>query len=346
LWRNLLAFLVPPNGGPDAVEIQALTHQFYRTLRASFLRIPAPPPEDAVASGIYGEAHDLILRGAQVPSWDDNYQIEQLLVDLHAPAVLHEELSVRSQEAKRVLGTELAVWYEQRASAVTDEGGRRALLGRLVNDLQWRYKIREAQRGYVQAISTDAAIAFVTLLVPFATLLALSIRATIGDLSGKMMLVYALVAAAGAWGASFSMLLNQRKRLEESSLDDLKQLRKRVVLFSRLLVGLGASIVFVVFLSSGLLDGDAFPELSTWDPAKPTEDPGFLGGKDLALLVFWAFLAGFSERLVPSLLARTESRVVDESSAASAAAHSSPGDRPGSPSGGQASGKIGWSDLP
>jgi hypothetical protein len=35
------------------------------------------------------------------------------------------------------------------------------------------------------------------------------------------------VAAAGAWGASFSMLLNQRKRLEESSLDDLKQLRKR-----------------------------------------------------------------------------------------------------------------------
>lgn len=81
-------------------------------------------------------------------------------------------------------------------------------------------------------------------------------------------------------------------------------------------------------MRSGLIGGDALPDLSALDP-EPTQPivaqsiPGtngsvasatfntLLSGKELAKLIVWSILAGFSERLVPDALGKTASQKND-----------------------------------
>src|SRR5262249_18259204 len=81
-------------------------------------------------------------------------------------------------------------------------------------------------------------------------------------------------------------------------------------LVSRALIGAGAASILYFFILSGLLRGSAlsniFPNFTPGASTLPLDQ--------LALLVVWSFIAGFSERLGPGLLDRTESRV--ESTAA------------------------------
>ena len=85
----------------------------------------------------------------------------------------------------------------------------------------------------------------------------------------------------------------------------MKLMRPWVMLLSRALIGTGAGCVLYFFLRSGLLGGSAFPQLTTLDTA------GEVPRKDLALLIIWCFIAGFSEKLVPSILEKTESRAAE-----------------------------------
>ncbi|SDL94451.1 hypothetical protein SAMN05192555_10810 [Franzmannia pantelleriensis] len=91
-------------------------------------------------------------------------------------------------------------------------------------------------------------------------------------------------------------------------------------LFQILLVpifgGVFALVLYLVFLS-GIVSGDLFPQFSF-----PPEDAGASGddfmlsifretypssGPDLAKLLFWSFVAGFSERFVPQLISNVTS---------------------------------------
>jgi hypothetical protein len=116
---------------------------------------------------------------------------------------------------------------------------------------------------------------------------------------------------AGCWGAAFSMLSSSRDRLAASDLDDLKLLRARWVLSSRVLIGAGAASVLFFFFVSGILTGAAFPDftLATASPTDATDAADAANAawlKFFSLLVVWSFIAGFSERLIPGLLSRTE----------------------------------------
>src|SRR5262249_28552538 len=92
------------------------------------------------------------------------------------------------------------------------------------------------------------------------------------------------------------------------------------------LVGAGAACILYFFLVSGLLAGSMFPKLgeegtrpvpTAATPAVASERPATsplasatgLTARDLALLVVWCFIAGFSEQLVPTLVTRTENRL-------------------------------------
>lgn len=97
------------------------------------------------------------------------------------------------------------------------------------------------------------------------------------------------------------MLSSLKSRLEKSELDELKLMRPWVMLLSRALIGTGAGCVLYFFLRSGLLGGGAFPDLAALDTTPVTR-------KGLALLIIWCFIAGFSEKLVPSILEKTEGR--------------------------------------
>jgi hypothetical protein len=65
------------------------------------------------------------------------------------------------------------------------------------------------------------------------------------------------------------------------------------------------------FFKSGLIEGSLFPKLEnmSMDFIYTSNMAFAVPSKDLALVTVWCFLAGFSESLVPSLLANTERQI-------------------------------------
>lgn len=291
-------------------EVVELTNQFYVTLRAYFARVKGSGQtrnQDA-----FNRIDELLKDKAR--NWTNAYEIEQLLIQLFEDDTVATELTIRALEAKAILSPELAAVYDAKIRELDEflktskdntqtasvSGRRRTLLARIVNDLQWRSIIIEATRRYSKRITSRAAYLSVISLLAFAGLVAFIYYRPWDFLYGDLRLL-PVAGLAGMWGATFSMLATLKGRLDTSKFDDLKLMRSWAVLVSRALIGAGAACILFFFLLSGLLGGTAFPTIDG-------RAPGPLPRKDLALLIVWCFIAGFSERLIPGLLATTEAR--------------------------------------
>jgi len=328
-------------GDVSQEEVKELTDQFYVTLRAYVARLSKEDEDRAPKA--FRQIEELLHKEGR-PTWSDAYQIEQLLVDLFDDQSLEFELHSRLLEAESNLRPVLAAQYVKLAGTVKVPEERRALLARLVNDLQWRYTVDEVKRTYSKEITRVTGIIFIVAIAVFAV-------AILGTAVFWRFLTRAneatpllLAGLAGAWGAGFSMLSSLKGRLEAADLNDLKLMKSRWILWSRPLIGVGAACILYFFLVSGLLGGAAFPDLRRDNApgqgaaAAGTAMPGGPAGSGaapiesprsgLALLVVWCFLAGFSERLVPALLAKTEGRAADQTSLGSERFKPGPVERP------------------
>lgn len=321
-----------------ANEIRELTDQFYVTLEAYFAKVRGiVPPRSAEA---FERVTELLAKEPR--NWTHAYAIEQLLIHLFDDDTLASELQVRVREARGSLKPALAEHYAAEAARTPlslDE--RRALLSRVVNDLQWRYTVDEVKRGYTKQITLRTGQMFVVAMLVFAA----SVLVTLAVPNLLQFDLRLLVPAvlAGCWGASFSMLSSLKVRLAESDLDALKVMRARWVLASRVLIGAGGASILYFFFVSGLVTGPAFPDLKgeaqrhgarqhqvaadgkAAEPTPVVSNPATatstataavaapVGGQPpldvFALLVVWCFIAGFSERLIPGLLAKTEEKL-------------------------------------
>lgn len=297
--------------GPESEEVKALTNQFYVSLRAYLSAIESQGTADS--NGVLERVRNLAEKSGKERTWHDAYDLEQQLVLLFDDETLETELERRLLEARTSLPPEVVTWYQSTVQAA-QAAKKRPLLTRLVNDIQWRYTKDEARRGYTKQITKRTEIVFTVSAFLFAITVVTVVIAT------NHLLVLPFVGAAGAFGAAFSMMTSLKSRLGDSTFDDLKLNRSWGLILARILVGIGASYVLYFFIASELLSGDAFPALGGGDAETEGDAGGADGGSgdatssllfdaEFAKLFIWSFISGFSEKLVPNLLARTEGRL-------------------------------------
>ncbi len=84
--------------------------------------------------------------------------------------------------------------------------------------------------------------------------------------------------------------------------------------------GIFAVIIHILFLA-GIVTGSLFPAYSIpkfGDPVQLADFQAFFthtlpkSGEDTAKMIFWAFVAGFSERLVPQIIQNVQSQLIDQ----------------------------------
>ena len=107
----------------------------------------------------------------------------------------------------------------------------------------------------------------------------------------KIHLHFAIAAVmAGYMGACFSMLISLKGRIKTITLKELENLHKLHFILTRIVTGIGAALICYYFFRAQLLTGSLFPYFT---------------------LIIWCFIAGFSEKLVPSILSKTEGQLAE-----------------------------------
>ncbi|MEM7241387.1 MAG: hypothetical protein AAF429_04310 [Pseudomonadota bacterium] len=270
---------------------------------------------------IYGTHHGISLYNAHHgPRGDAIYKAVNDLTDLDAqfhillhalfpedPSDLDNFVSIASLGRAlrhRIFGryegrTKYESEYAALVAAVLDDRSRLPTVTVQMQDLFARMRMERTHRMRVSFLTTN-------LFCVFAVLIFFSIlQATEFNMFGFNLKQFAIAAMMGGIGALFSTATSL-KRLEMDPL--LNPYVHLVYASQRILVGVLAAVILLFGFHSGVL----FDILSP-----PNSDaPAFVssGDKDVDLLYwigFMSVLAGFSERLVPNLLATQSKRLED-----------------------------------
>ena len=142
---------------------------------------------------------------------------------------------------------------------------------------------------------------------------------------------FALTTAAvfGILGAYFSRVLAFHGALDTIDFNEFMKSYTSWMLRLRMLYGMIGAILFYYLIRGGLVGGDIFPDLAklsigeqpvwkaaadgtlivgTNDQPEPSGLTVFLPTSDLAKLLVWSFIAGFSERMIPDSLSSLQAR--------------------------------------
>jgi hypothetical protein len=171
--RGVLGWADPHRGRP--------AKQYLNSLMSSYLAIRAedrPLPEAITAEleAVFQAWAEPGVDWARAAAWDDAFLAERLMVSLYDPARLEVELERRILEAQAE-GLAVAEFYRGRAGAAEPPAGpervaaHRALLARLVSDLQWHYSQRDLKRSYAHQAQKRVFWTFLLCLAVFVAVL-------------------------------------------------------------------------------------------------------------------------------------------------------------------------------
>jgi hypothetical protein len=279
--------------------------------------------------------------------WSQAWYLERLLALIEPPDGLFLELNRRTNEAiERGIPTSVRL-KKTLDSASTDlyttskppklkdnaELSVRMLLLDALEEIHWTYKRRFSARPLIKEATSRTIwvgiIAFCLFISPYVTLyVALCFqwinKTELSEFWYGLPLWSALTA--GLFGAFFSRLIFLQTSIASLSLEAIGDAREKRTIILRGLVGMCGALIVYFFLQSGLIQGSVFPrfnDLGIYRFAWPKVEKGtpevsqgiqwliILPSEQLSLLVVWCFLAGFSERLVPNILASTEKTLSD-----------------------------------
>ena len=309
-----------------------------RLRRISPITTPGEPVKDAALQEITKGLEDLETDHAMLEdeAWNKAHRLERLFVFVEPTELLWSELKrslARAAEENVKSHDRLVLAAEALAPQVLNTRGElspgsdaavRSLLLETLEDthstIQRKFHARPIRKSATTRIVCLGMGAFFLFIFPY---LALYYNLLSGEtivISSWAWLPLYSVATSGLFGALFSRLLYLQSNWDALTVGGLKDAREFASIGLRACVGMIGAVIVFFFLKSGIIGGSVFPDFSQIGVEEfPVKAPSdglssvsfrlYYPTKSWALLVVWSFLAGFSERLVPSILRETEATI-------------------------------------
>ena len=282
------------------------------------------------------------LREPNYKAWNEAYRLERLIAVIEPGDNLLPELRRRVAQAlqeKVTSATRLSAALEAALPQTFDtnetppklrphgEAIPRAMLLETLKDIHWSYQRKFFSRPILRSATRKIVflgfVAFLLFICPYVVLYGmLAMRPPPAFHEWAWLPLWSAVTA-GLFGALFSRLLYLQMNWASLSVGGLKDARDLTSILLRCCVGMTGAVIMSFFLQANIVSGALFPHfdqiglVEIFFPVREISPDQNLGSllplhlvypsQGLALLVMWCFLAGFSERLVPSILQETAS---------------------------------------
>jgi hypothetical protein len=329
-WKDLRTKLYTGKTSIDRASFYMLN--LYRTnLDVRFRNIDESTLQTAHQRQLYATVNQMFIAqdqkqpGAPDFDWDEIYKMERLIALLLGGAQLQQEIDARLKElaSEHADCAELlrkdydALLKPAEGGAVPDDGLLHGFLLRVLEGLHWhakkKYLARPIRKEATKIILLCVLASFFMLVGPY-----VFVNFQPPAETGKWWSLFALYTAltSGLLGAFFSRLIWVQRHWAEMTLDEVFLHRELSYTLLRAGVGMCGALIVYFFLRSGLMEGSLFPdfekvslELVNVSSDKTVTMSFVMPSENLALLTVWCFLAGFSEALVPSILASAEGKI-------------------------------------